>query len=178
MDDVTRRISKATGCALLFALCGALSSRLFDPHVQGGLLLVPLPFALLFALLFLRTNIEIVAAPLFVIVWLVAYFSANYTAMAFARNDFTPVCVGGLIGGLGVTLRGVLPPQAAFPPIPDWWRCYWMHRGAPIRLLAALVLCAVPAPRSFRSVAARTTPVLLRDLAGGHRNLSVRLHSS
>ena len=101
-----KRLMTPVGVAVLFALCGALSSQFLDENGQHGfLLLVPVPFALLFAALFLRTATEIVAAPLFVVAWFAAYLTATYTGIAASSELFRmPMCVGGLVGGLGVTL--------------------------------------------------------------------------
>lgn len=112
-----KRLMAAVGVALLFGLGGALSSLLFDGNnylVRSSVtlpvptfFLVPLPFAFLFTLLFLRTNREILAAPLFVVAWVAAFLSA-VTSLKVVKEYLVLWCVGGLVGGLGVTLAATL----------------------------------------------------------------------
>jgi hypothetical protein len=85
-----------------FAFTGTWSAALCERSITpeaGNLFLVPLPFALPAAILLLRSWRAVIAAPLFVIVWLVAYFSAF-----FGGITFVPMLIGGAAGALGLAL--------------------------------------------------------------------------
>jgi hypothetical protein len=118
------------GVALLFGVCGGLSSVLVDAEKRGGLLPVVV-FALLSAVLFLRSRKKILAAPLIVAVFPVAGISA--TAMGLGLGVLYPLgaCFGGLVGGMGVTLA----TSIGYPRLRS--RRYLMGGGA-IGCLAAL----------------------------------------
>jgi hypothetical protein len=92
--------------ALLFAACGYWSAAylLGDKFPVYMPMMLPVPFALLCALLFLHTVRVIIAAPLVIAVWPVAFWTAKFVGMSRGGDDVTPACVGGLIGGLGSVL--------------------------------------------------------------------------
>jgi hypothetical protein len=88
--------------AALFVFTGAWSAYLCGGTVQPrgtNLLLIPLPFAVPAAILFLRSWKSAIAAPLFVAVWAVAWCVA-----CFGLVLLLPMLVGGVIGGLGLAL--------------------------------------------------------------------------
>ena len=92
--------------AALFAVCGAFSARFFP---EGGdkpeICVVPIPFAVLCALLFRRGAKTLLFVPLMLVTWLAAQETARVVGMMTAVDDrFTAVAVGGCIGGLGVAL--------------------------------------------------------------------------
>src|SRR5450432_1831132 len=99
---------KLAGVAVLFAICGAWSSQL----VHGGereLISLPVPFALLCALLFWRSIRAIPIVPAIAIVWLAAYSSAmdvaiNMGVIYGVLGDSVPMVAGGLVGGFGLSL--------------------------------------------------------------------------
>ena len=70
------------GVAILFALCGAWSSRSFmeAKSTEGNgidiVIALQIPFALLCAALFMRTAWAILVVPLMSVVWLAAYAAA------------------------------------------------------------------------------------------------------
>lgn len=85
-----------------FAFTGTWSASLCERTIlpEGrSLLLIPLPFAVPAAVLLLRSWRAILAAPLFVVIWLVAYACAW-----FGRITFLPMLIGGLVGALGLAL--------------------------------------------------------------------------
>ena len=99
------------GVAVTFAICGAGSSILLLAPDRDGFLyaiipkLLPVPFALLCTLLFLRMWRALFAIPLIAAVWFVAKFTAVSLAVRLGTvGDREAVCVGGLIGGLGLVL--------------------------------------------------------------------------
>jgi hypothetical protein len=113
--------------AVLFAACGAFSARFFP---EGGdkptILVVPLPFAVLRALLLWRGAKTLWLLPLMLLAWLVAHYTAQAVGMVTGVGDrFTAVAVGGCIGGLGVALSVS--------------KCEGRLRTCPYLLLAAVV---------------------------------------
>lgn len=95
------------GVALLFAVCGACSAAYllrWFPWFPGNPkpMLLPVPFALLCALLFLHQWRAIIAVPLMVAVWALAYASAKMLGMASPM--FLGPGFGGFIGGVGLVL--------------------------------------------------------------------------
>ena len=88
--------------AISFAVCGAISSILvLDRIPEGNSLLLPVPFALLCALLCLRNWRVVIAIPLMVAVWFVAFGFAY--VLGHAGAVLGCLC-GGLIGGFGLLL--------------------------------------------------------------------------
>ncbi len=92
--------------AVLFAVCGAWSSLFFP---KGGdkpaICLVPIPFAVLCALLFRRGAKTVLFVPLMLITWLAAHETARLVGMMIGIDEsFAAVAVGGCMGGLGVAL--------------------------------------------------------------------------
>jgi hypothetical protein len=95
---------------LLFALCGAGSSRLLDSRNGSSsdtlLVSVGIAFALLALFFFWRSLRGILTVPIVVVTWIVAYNMAAVLAgmdMSISAH-YLPMCVGGLIGGLGLYL--------------------------------------------------------------------------
>jgi hypothetical protein len=104
---------KHLGVMLAFALCGVLSSFItdYDDLHRTQALLVAVPFALLSAVLFMRTLKEIIAAPLTVVVWDFAHGMSYWIVLIGPRGpgeDFIPVCIGGFVGGLGLVLANAI----------------------------------------------------------------------
>jgi hypothetical protein len=93
--------------ATLFVATGTCSATLSGDTIFGGvampsasyLLRVPLPFAILAPLLLLRSWRAVVAAPLFVAVWIIAWMAA-----IGGVSVLLPMLVGGFVGGLGLAL--------------------------------------------------------------------------
>ena len=89
---------------ILFAACGALSSipelstfpNRFDP-------IFPIPFALLCALLWMRSIIGAFAFSLMIVVWLTSSSAAFFVGMS-SHSFLHPGVVGGLPGSLGLVL--------------------------------------------------------------------------
>jgi hypothetical protein len=95
------------GVALLFGLCGVVSFQLSGGDVTHWSLraeLLPATYAISSALLFLRSAKAIFVVPLYIAVWVLAQFIATGVAISNARSDYFPMCLAGLIGGLGVCL--------------------------------------------------------------------------
>jgi hypothetical protein len=93
------------GAALLFAICGAWSSRLLSIEADWAVCAFPVPFALLCVLLFLRTTKAILIVPLNLVVWLAAYMTAMAVAFEVRNEHYLfPMCLAGLVGGLGLAL--------------------------------------------------------------------------
>ncbi len=102
------RLVEYTSVAAAFALCGALSLRLLPGHPFVGLLF-PLPFAVLSALLFLRSPKAILSVALSVPVYFAAQFTANVTA---AILPWLCMCLGGSVGGAGLAFAfGFVRPR-------------------------------------------------------------------
>jgi hypothetical protein len=92
------------GVALLFAICGDLSAEhLLSGFPDHWVTMLPIPFAVLCVVLFLRTWRAVFAVPLIVAVWLASSWVADFVGMD-SRYDLAPGCVGGLIGGIGLVL--------------------------------------------------------------------------
>ncbi len=92
------------GVAVLFAICGTCSP-IYDARSFGEgppPLMLPVPFALLCALLFLRQWRAIIAVPLMVAVWVAAYTFGYFLGWA-SPVLLGPGC-GGFIGGGGLVL--------------------------------------------------------------------------
>ena len=78
------------GVALLFAICGACSSiHVLDWFPDGPGLMLPVPFAPLCWLLFLRQWRATIAVPLMVVVWVVAFAAAHMAGYAGCRRSGT-----------------------------------------------------------------------------------------
>lgn len=93
------------GVVLLFGLCGLLSGRFFEVNGGWRTLLLPIPFGVAAAFLFLRSAKAILVVPLYALVWTMAYFVAMDMAISRTpQSDYIPMCLAGLVGGLGVCL--------------------------------------------------------------------------
>ncbi|MGA7926082.1 MAG: hypothetical protein WCA20_08805 [Candidatus Sulfotelmatobacter sp.] len=122
--------------ALLFALCSVvcvphfLSEFPFLPSLSDRML--PLPFALLCAVLFLRTWRLIFAVPLMFGVWFVSVGVGFYVGVIVARYSLSllPGCAGGLIGGVGL----VLCVATCYPRLFSWRQ---LLRGAAVGAVGA-----------------------------------------
>ncbi len=97
-------LERYTGVAILFAFCGACSSLLFPMRNRVYDPLLPLPFALLCALLFLRRLRAILAVALSVPVYNAAVLSAVLVTPFLGWAYFPPMCLAGFIGGAGLAL--------------------------------------------------------------------------
>ena len=114
--------------ALLFALCGAWSAAMFLPlqHFPIGIVgpndlyrVFPLPFAFLCTLLFMRTVRAFLIVPLMVAAWWASILVAGRMWLPWAigyDNPFGPACVGGMVGGLGVTLTAAIGKPRLLSP--------------------------------------------------------------
>ncbi len=106
------------GVAVAFATCGALSAALFLPLPRWPedrdliALALPIPFAMLCALSFMHARqapLNLLFVPLNIVVWEVACSTAAQVWLhADVAEQFSSACVGGLIGGLGVTLSAAI----------------------------------------------------------------------
>lgn len=118
---------KALGrIAALFALCGAISAFIYEGQGVRNWLLFPLPFAILGAMLFVKSR-AVLFVPLCAGVWNAAY----QAAYALGSNDGTLLAAfftGGVIGGLGVTASAGIG-----------WRGFWSAR----HLLTATIMGGV-----------------------------------
>jgi hypothetical protein len=131
--------------AVLFAACGAWSAQ-FPMTERAGWMncALPLPFAVLCALLFMRKAWAVLVVPLMVAVWFIAYQAATVVGFQTTPEEYLiPVGVGGFIGGLGVTLsasicsRRLLSPGCLLGaaligcvgalPFGFWLRSYYAH---------------------------------------------------
>jgi len=93
------------GAVFLFGLCGAASSLFFYGGESWHNYLVPIPFGIACALLFLRSTWVIFVVPLYIVVWLVALNVAKRMDMSVSSHSiYVPMCIAGLIGGFGVCL--------------------------------------------------------------------------
>ncbi|HXN50265.1 MAG TPA: hypothetical protein VN893_26685 [Bryobacteraceae bacterium] len=95
-------LERYTGVAVLFAVCGALSSFLFPGRGRVWEPLLPLPFALLCVILFLRKPRAILAVAFSVPVYGAAVLSAVLVSPFLGWACFPPVCLGGFVGGAGL----------------------------------------------------------------------------
>lgn len=118
------RVGKVLGVAVLYALCGVLSSYLGDwgDRFFKGLgldILTPLPFALISAALFLRTWKAVLAVPLNCAAWVAAYNIAGQmygSGGPYFGKAYFAVCLAGLAGGLGVALADSICHPTLFAP--------------------------------------------------------------
>jgi hypothetical protein len=112
MTDI-KNVRKSLRAAILFAVGGALAfllSNFIHPmlprwaRLQGitDLTVIPIPFAVLSAVLFLRTWKALAAVPLNVMVWFVAY-AISRQGSDRAQDNFW-ILVAGVVGGVGVAL--------------------------------------------------------------------------
>lgn len=95
MNAEVSRWLRLLAVAILFEACGAWSAKALLPNfpVSGGFLF-PIPFALLCTLVFMRKPRALLVVPLMVVVWHISF------AFAF----FSYGILGGLVGGIGLTL--------------------------------------------------------------------------
>ena len=182
------------GVAILFALCGAWSAQFF--RMRGGsdrlICTLPLPFAVLCGLLFIRTVRAILTVPLMVAVWLAAYSAATMVGLQTPNEAYLlPVAVGGLVGGLGIALaasichRGLLSPRhllaAALTgcvgalPFGFWLKSYYLHLGGwpdplqPVRLQYAFAIWQAAVGTCLYAVCTRAKKKALpENPEGGH----------
>jgi len=96
--------------ALLFTICGAWTAThlltsgwwVFPDQIRK---MAAVPFALLCAILCIRTWRFICAVPLMVVVWYISARAGDFVGFFLADHiPFLPGCVGGFIGGLGLVL--------------------------------------------------------------------------
>ena len=92
--------------------------------------MLPVPFALLCALLFLHKLRAVLAVPLIIAVWPIAYYASFYLGLVSGPLLF-PACVGGFIGGLGL----VLCVSVCYRPLLS---AEYVFRGAKIGAVSAL----------------------------------------
>ncbi len=103
-DESLLAVVKVASVAILFAVCGALSSLWLLPDFPDRFeFLFPLPFALLCTVLFMRKDKAVFAVVLMEIIWLISSF-AGFSAGASTRLSPLPGFVGGSIGGVGLVL--------------------------------------------------------------------------
>ena len=148
-QKLVREASKYVVVAVLFALCGGWSAQFPMPEHFGWMnCVLPLPFAVLCAMLFMRTSKAALAVTFMVAVWLAAYLTAMAVGMLAGHQEhLIPVGMGGFIGGLGVALsasvchRRLLSPTwllaaaltgcAAALPFGFWLRSYYLTLNSP-----------------------------------------------
>jgi hypothetical protein len=123
--------------ALLFAICGALTARYL---LTSGWWVFPrqirttpaVPFALLCAILCLRTWRIVFAVPLMVGVWYVSARAGDFVGTVFAPHfPILPGCVGGFIGGVGLVLSAATCYGQRISP-------KHVFRGAVVGVISAL----------------------------------------
>jgi len=103
-EEILLVVLKSLTVGILFAACGAGSSATLLLHFPGNLdLRFAVPFALLSALLFIRTRRAFFAVPLMIAVWAISSPSAYFVGM-FTRMSLAPGLIGGFIGALGLVL--------------------------------------------------------------------------
>jgi tryptophan-rich sensory protein len=106
--------------ALLFAACGALSLVAFkmSPYYPVYMLFgFPVPFALLWTLLFMRTRRAVLIIPSMATAWLVSLVViAQIGARVGIFQRFLPECVGGMVGGFAVTLSAAIGQRRLLAP--------------------------------------------------------------
>ena len=102
------------GVAAMFALCGYWSAAWFIassfPYRLGWMAFgLPIPFAVLCVLLFVRTAWGALLIPLMDAAWYLAYCGAVLTDERI-RGNGSPLsaCAGGLVGGIGVMLSAAI----------------------------------------------------------------------
>jgi hypothetical protein len=105
------------GVVLLFAFCGAASSWLAGDLQGWRFEILPVPFGTISAVLFLRSPKAILVVPLYILVYCAAFYVAMDMAISRTpRNDYLPMCVGGLIGGFGVCLASGIANRCLLYP--------------------------------------------------------------
>ena len=110
---MSRRKLTLFGVVLLYGICGAASCPLFDWHP----LLLPIPFGVISALLFLRSARAILVVPLYILVWFAAFSVAMEMGMFWTpQSDYLPMCIAGSIGGLGVCLASGIVNRCLLSP--------------------------------------------------------------
>lgn len=103
--------------AIVFALCGALSASYLLPNFPSSWNIpFPLPFGALCTGLFMRNAKAFLAVPLMGLVWLSSSFCAFCVGMSPLHHDLPPGCVGGLVGGAGLTLCVAICYRHLFSP--------------------------------------------------------------
>jgi len=143
-----RTAIKHVGVALLFGLGGAYSATMFTDDGGWRMGMLPIPFALISAVLFLRTPLAVLVVPYISLVWLFAYLTAMISGMGAGSGSFWPVCAGGAVGGFGLlfgvavsddrlfTLRFVVRAVAigalAALPFGFWLEAYRGSSGTPM----------------------------------------------
>jgi hypothetical protein len=104
------------GAAIVFGICGALSAAVLLPVPGGfpfrqtfGNYLLGLPFSLLCTLWFMRTPRAVLIIISMSLTWIVSYRVATIVGMIYdPPYPFLAAWVGGLIGGLGLTLSAAI----------------------------------------------------------------------
>lgn len=105
---------KLIAVALVFALCGAWSSSFMDADTGTDVLAVPIPFAfLMLGLLRGRVWARLLTLPLVTAVWFLAYLGVMSGAW---DRPFLAMSVGGMIGGVGVTLWAAIGQRRLLSP--------------------------------------------------------------
>jgi hypothetical protein len=149
-------IFRKTGVALLFALCGAGSSRLLDSRNGSSsdtlVVAVGIPFALLALFFFWRGVRGILAVPIVVGTWIVACNAAAMLAGMDMGIPYLPMCVWSNRRPRPVSLRFHRPPEVPATTFfrhlpyrsnfrtPIWELAVTQRRDSPRRGLAAAVL--------------------------------------
>lgn len=110
-------VLKHLGVAIAFAFCGYGSSvYLLSQFPDQMEFYFPLPFALLCALLFLRTPRAVFVIPLMALDWLVASMVA-FLVGASTNDPFLPGVAGGCIGACGLILCVAICDRRLLSPI-------------------------------------------------------------
>ena len=99
------KIAEVVFVAIVFAICGAGSSVLWEYPGKYGGFVIAVPFSLLVAAVCVRTFKAILVLPLFVAVWWIASMTA-FWALEFTHNAYLGLGFAGAVGGLGVALAG------------------------------------------------------------------------
>jgi hypothetical protein len=106
--EIRRKIPGWFGVALLFAICGACSSLFLRLNGDAAVLALAVPFSWLSAFLYVRSEKAVFVLTLYPLVWVVAYMVAVDSAISrFPRNPYLPMCIAGLVGGLGLGLSTI-----------------------------------------------------------------------
>jgi len=103
--------------ALLFAVCGGVSSQLLNGDTWLGYLL-PVPFGVLSAWLFVKgVGPGVVLVVLDIAVWQMAYrLAVHLGATIDSGRVLFALCLAGLVGAVGVTLATALTARRTPPP--------------------------------------------------------------
>jgi hypothetical protein len=102
------------GVAVLFGLCGALSSSLYS-QLSFKNYLPGVPFALLCTLLMARSGKAALVLPAVILAWPIAQFAAIGLAMATGGDDW-PMGAAGLLGATIVAAAiGIAHPRVLSP---------------------------------------------------------------